>query len=71
MQKPTYKDSEMVRYIVIPSAVDTFKIINIWSGLYKYFASTSYYDEGDVSAFIFREYIKLSVSNIDSPSLIE
>ena len=64
-------DYEMACYIENPSDVNSLKIITICSSLYREFESTYYNDKRDAIRYIFGEYIKQYLKDIDHPALIE
>ena len=58
-------------YIVIPSASNALKSITICSLFHAEFSSTYHNDKRGVFIFIFGEYIKPYIKEIDNPALIQ
>ena len=58
-------------YIDIPSATNTSKIITICNRFHTEFSSTYYNDKGDAFIYIFGQYIKPYMKEMDHPAFIQ
>ena len=61
----------MACYRAIPYAANNFKIITMCNCLHTEFASTYYNDKEDAFIYIFGQYIKPNMKEIDHPALIK